>query len=83
MEQTLAFYKHSTLGYPGVVLKFSIQNSFTLNSDAYFTVKGIIGGQWAWGSRLDNCFQYALQKQLERFDSWVRLNYSNDISVQG
>ncbi len=83
MEQTIAFYEHSALGFPGVVLKFSIQNSFTLNSDAYFIVKGIIVGQWTWGSPLDNSFQYALQKQLERFDSWVRMNYANDISIQG
>lgn len=83
MKQTLAFYEHSTIGFPGVVLKFSIQNSFKLNPDAYFIVKGIIGGEWTWATPLDSCFEHDLQKQLERFDSWVRLTYGNDATVQG
>jgi len=83
MRQTLAFYEHSTIGFPGVVLKFSIQDEFKLNTDAYFSVHGIIKGEWTWANSLDSCFEYDVQKQLERFDSWVRLNYANDVTVQG
>jgi hypothetical protein len=82
MKQTLAFYEHSTIGFPGVVLKFSVQKEFELK-DGCYTVKGIIGRKWPWAAQFDSCFEYELQKQLERFDSWVRLNYANDITVQG
>jgi len=82
MKQTLALYEHSTIGFPKIVLKFSIKNSSELCKDPYFTVHGVMT-KWNWAAHLDNCFEYDLEKQIKRFDEFIRATYANNISVQG
>lgn len=79
MKITFATYKHSTIGFPGVVLKWSVQDGKM--GDSYVTVKGIIqAGAWHWYNPYPLPM---LDYECERFDDWVRERFSNDASVQG
>jgi hypothetical protein len=80
MKQTSAYYEHSTTGFPGIKLKWGVQNG-TTEAQAYITVKGVIREiGWTWERRYPMPF---IEAELTRFDTWVRDAYSEDSSVQG
>lgn len=80
MSITFAAYKHSCIGFPGVVLKWTTENGIDW-SPGYVTVRGIIQ-EWVWTWRELHPSPFA-QSEMDRFDEWVRQNYADDASVQG
>ena len=80
MQITFASYKHTCLGFPGVVLKWTTEDGIHW-SPAYVTVRGIIQ-EWVWTWKHLNPSVYP-QDETDRFDDWVRSNYADDPSVQG
>ena len=79
MKLTLGMYEHSRIGFPGVVLKWCVENGKI--SPPYLVVKGIITNSYGCWNR-----QWplsAMEAELAEFDKWVGQMYSNDASVQG
>ena len=91
MKQTFATYQHSAIGFPKVKLKFSVAYGTEVDDEAIVTVHGIITKDWRWSPEFQNgSFSLghprqfsAIQRELERFDKWVAMNYGEDASVQG
>jgi hypothetical protein len=79
MKQTFATYEHTTLGFPGVVLKWTLTNG-AMDDGAYLAVKGRITRPWTWRNQYPLPF---ITDECERFDAWVRTTYSNQPEVQG
>jgi hypothetical protein len=79
MKCTFASYEHSTIGFPGAVLKWSVSDGWI--NPAYITVNGIIQpGDWKWRNPYPlNCLNY----ELGLFDEWVRQRFAHDTTVQG
>jgi len=79
MKLVFATYEHSRIGFPGVVLKWHVQNGEM--SDAYIVEKGVIlRSLWKWHNPHPLAF---IQDECERFDAWVVSRYGNDSTVQG
>ena len=78
MELVLGHYRHSTIGYPRIVLNWFVERGQI--TDSYWTEKGIIKRAWPWQNIHPLPF---IKEELDRFDTWTRQNYSEDISVQG
>lgn len=78
MECTLAQYEHSTIGFPGVKLKWSEVNG--KYEGAYYTVAGIMAGTWPWHNPYpETCAQF----EMQRFDDFVRNVYGRRVDLQG
>lgn len=80
MKLIFAQYEHSTIGFPGIVLKWHVEQG-RVATDAYVTVGGIVEkGGWVWHNPNPAPF---IDYELSRFDDWVRRNYAENKSVQG
>lgn len=89
MECVFSQWKHSTPGFPGVILKWSEGPLFVEKTsmkdgvfDAYVTVNGEITRGWNFEdqTRTMACKRPA---ECERFDAWVRRVYAEIPAVQG
>jgi len=78
MQMTLGFFEHSTVGFPKVVLKWTVEDHRV--TSAYVTVKGIIVQPWTWYNPHP---MPLIQGELDSFDAWVRDRFSEDVTVQG
>lgn len=78
MKITFASYEHTTIGFPKVILKWSVEDGKM--GLAYVVIKDIISFDWTWRNQYPLPF---IESECQRFDEWVRNMYSNDISVQG
>ena len=80
MTITFATYKHSTLGFPGVVLKWSEENGLW-EKHPRIVINGTISSfNWSWYNQYPEPFA---KYEMNRFDEWVRKLYGNDMTVQG
>lgn len=79
MKTTFATYEHSTLGFSGVVLKWSETNGLW-DKAARVVVNNVITQEWNWYNQHPEPFKTS---EMERFDKWVRMVYSNNPAVQG
>jgi hypothetical protein len=79
MTQTFATYEHSTLGFPKVVLKWSVTDG-KIDDNPYLVVKGRISRPWAFHNQYPLPF---IKDECDRFDTWVRDTFSNQPEVQG
>lgn len=76
-----ANYRHSRIGFPGVVLKW--QETEGVVSDPYVTVSGIIR-LWDWASEATRYgHRFDAAKEIARFEKWVMANFAEDPFVQG
>ena len=78
MRLTFAVYEHTTIGFPHVKLKWTVEEGKW--APGYVTEHGIIKGPWTWEFNQEHP---CAEREMKRFDDWVRLSYKNDISVQG
>jgi hypothetical protein len=79
MKCTYAKYEHSRIGFPGVVLKWSVHNETKIES-AYYTVNGIIHCEWNWQRYSPLPF---IEDEIRVFDEWVLSVFEGRSDVQG
>lgn len=84
MKTVFAKYEHTAIGFPGVVLKFTEEHGNPIE-DAIVVTNGVIVCAWNWQYHVQSAreLQQPGNKELERFDNWVRNRYKDDLSVQG
>jgi hypothetical protein len=78
MHLAFGIYEHTTIGFPGVKLKWCTDNGHW--GQGYITVKGIITDPWSWSYQHPGPFS---DYEMNRFDEWVRARFADDPSVQG
>lgn len=78
MKISFASYEHAAIGFPGVVLKWHFDG--LAHRDPYVVVRGLMC-PYCW--ELNQPKVYAIERELGRFDDWVRRNYGDDVTVQG
>ena len=82
MKVTFASYEHSTIGFPGVILRWCAENG-KMERLGRVVVNGIIQKTpWDFGTQ-NTAIECRIDQELKRFDEWVRNNYGEDVSVQG
>ncbi len=78
MKCVLALYEHSTIGFPGVKLKWTVEDGKV--TSAFWTLKDIIQGRWDWFNRYPLPF---IAYEMDSFNDFVRKRFKDDASVQG
>lgn len=81
MQISSATYEHTTIGFPGVVLKWHYDKA-TGHSAPYVVELHIIRG-WNFREHFRPHDAGDLRAELERFDSMVRQRYADRPEVQG
>lgn len=89
MECTFSQWRHSTLGFPGVILKWAEGPLFVEKApmkdgvfDAYVTVNGEITRGWNFEDQ-NRTMSHKRAAECARFDAWVRRVYAEVTAVQG
>jgi hypothetical protein len=81
MKITFASYEHSCIGFPGVVLKWSVENGEA--SEGRIIINKIISkSTWKWLSDSKGVMGN-IESELNRFDAWVANRHSDNPTVQG
>ena len=78
MKLTFGTYEHSCLGFPGVVLKWTVIDGKM--DCAYLVENKVIKYDWTWRNPHPLPF---IEDELKRFDDWTRTNYKDNPKVQG
>lgn len=81
MKLIHGYWSHTTLGFPGVVLKWH-SDEFDRHTGPYVTVRGVMHS-WCWRDGVVSLSKSQLEPELKRFEEHVRLIYVNDATVQG
>jgi len=80
MKITLATYEHSTIGFPHIKLKWTVEDG-KVSGAARVVVKGVISqAPWTWHNVFPMPF---IDYEIALFDAWVRSRFAGDVSVQG
>jgi hypothetical protein len=73
-------YSHSCIGYPGMVLKWHVEDGVW--TGGYVVRLGLIlSGGWSWEESRPG--YHRAEREMERFDKWVRDFHGDDITIQG
>jgi hypothetical protein len=78
MKLTFGAYEHSRIGFPGVKLKWMVEDGKV--TDAYLVIKGVISQPWTWHELRPMPF---MEYEMSRFDTYVLTNFAEDSTVQG
>ena len=80
MKLTFATYEHTCIGFPKVKMKFTFDG---LNYVwPYLTVDGVMQ-HWGWEHSLVKVPTGQIERELKRFDDWVRKTYADKPEYQG
>lgn len=81
-----ALYHHSTIGFPGVILKIHTEGDAI--ASYYITINGIIRKEAfkltdSNGFEVTSIYGHSFTQSLDKFDKWVGNTFPEDSSVQG